>query len=87
MPDASAGGYEALDILRDGIADLGLILKLPMPDQLILLFLAWRVMAAPLCLSRSSNQISQKNQTNEMNQRDQMNQLPTTRREMLDRKT
>ena len=34
---------EALDILRDGIAGLGLILKLPMPDRLILLFLAWRV--------------------------------------------
>jgi hypothetical protein len=43
VPDASAGGYEVLDILRDGIADFGLILKLPMPDQLILLFLAWRV--------------------------------------------
>jgi hypothetical protein len=34
---------EALDILRDGLAGLGLILKLPMPDQRILLFLAWRV--------------------------------------------
>jgi hypothetical protein len=29
---------EALDVLRDGIAGLGLILKLPMPDQLILHF-------------------------------------------------
>jgi hypothetical protein len=34
---------EALDILRDGIAGLGLILKLPMPDQLILRFPAWLV--------------------------------------------
>jgi hypothetical protein len=34
---------EALDILRDGIAGLGLILKLSMPDQLVLLFPAWRV--------------------------------------------
>ena len=34
---------EALDILRDGIAGLGLILKLQMPNQCILLFLAWRV--------------------------------------------
>ena len=34
---------EALDILRYGIAGLGLILKLPMPDQRIRLFPAWRV--------------------------------------------
>ena len=34
---------EILDIFCGGIAGLGLILKLPMPDRLILLFLAWRV--------------------------------------------
>ena len=38
---------EALDILRDGIVGLGLILKLPMPDQLILRFWFGGSMAGP----------------------------------------
>ena len=38
---------EALDILRDGIAGLGLILKLPMPDQLIHFFWLVGSLAAP----------------------------------------